>query len=52
MISRAERMQYLEQERFIQRQREEEKRKWERELKEGGKMLRSEMSGRYLLINI
>jgi hypothetical protein len=52
MISRAERIQYLEQEKFMQKQREEEKKKWEEELKEGGQMLRKELSSRYLLINI
>lgn len=47
-ISKAERDQYLCQQMAIHRQREDEKMKWEEELKEGAELLKKEFSNRYM----
>ena len=48
MISRAERDRYLEQQKIMSRQRQDEKKKWEEELKEGAQMLKKQFSSRYM----
>lgn len=52
MISRAERNQYLEQQKLLQKQRDDEKKKWEEELKEGAQMLKKDISSRYMYMKV